>query len=281
MRSNNPTVTLPDGERVPALGLGAWQLGEQPAQRAEELAALRLGLDLGACLIDTAEMYGDGASETLVAEAIRGRREQVFLVTKVHPANATRAGTIAACERSLARLQCGVIDLYLLHWRGKVPLAETLEAFARLRESGKIRHYGVSNFDTADLEELWRIAPGRSLATNQILYNLKRRAVEVSLIPWLRQRRVSVMAYSPIEQAALLRDPQLTQFARRHGLTPAQAAIGWLLTKDGVIAIPRTSSTVRMRENLGALAHPLSPAQVTELEALYPRPAKAGPLEML
>lgn len=276
-----PLVTLPDGERVPALGLGTWQLGEQRSRRTEELAALRLGLDLGARLIDTAEMYGDGASEELVAEAIRGRRDEVFLVTKVFPHNATRSGAIAACERSLARLQSQVIDLYLLHWRGNVPLAETMEAFVRLKSSGKIRHYGVSNFDPGDLNELWQIEAGRAIAANQILYNLKRRAVEVHLIPWLRQHHVPVMAYSPIEQAALIRDRKLVEFARRHELTPAQAAIGWLLTKDNTVAIPRTSNTARMRENLGTLERPLSHAQVRELEALFPRPAKAGLLEML
>ena len=276
-----PTVMLPDGERVPALGLGTWQLGEQRAQRAAEIAALRLGLALGARLIDTAEMYGDGAAESLVAEAIRGRRDEVFLVSKVFPHNATRSGTIDACERSLARLQCDVIDLYLLHWRGNVPLAETMEAFSRLKLSGKIRHYGVSNFDPGDLGELWQTDAGRGIAANQILYNLKRRAVEVNLIPWLRQHGIPVMAYSPIEQAALLRDRKLIEFAHRYDLTPAQAAIAWLLTKDGVIAIPRTSSAARMRENIGALGRPLSAAQVGELEALFPRPAKAGLLEML
>ena len=281
MTSNIQSVTLPDGKRVPALGLGTWQLGEQRGRRAEELAALRLGLDRGATLIDTAEMYGDGASETLVGEAIRGRRDEVFIVTKVFPHNATRSGMPSACERSLSRLKCETIDLYLLHWRGNVPLAETFEAFERLRESGKIRYYGVSNFDPGDLKELWQIEAGRDIAVNQILYNLKRRAVEVSLMPWLRQHHVPVMAYSPIEQAALVRDRKLVDFGRRHGRTPAQAAIGWLMSRPNVITIPRTASPERMRENLAVLDRPLTSAEVSELEALFPRPAKAGLLEML
>jgi diketogulonate reductase-like aldo/keto reductase len=281
MAPNIQSVKLPDGTNVPALGLGTWQLGEQPGKRAEELQALRLGLDRGASLIDTAEMYGDGASEKLVGEAIRGRREEVFIVTKVLPHNATRRGTESACERSLARLGCETIDLYLLHWRGNVPLAETVEAFERLRASGKIRYYGVSNFDLGDLKELWQIAAGREIAANQILYNLKRRAVEVSLIPWLRQHHIPVMAYSPIEQAALVKDRKLVDFGRRHGLTPAQAAIGWLMSRPDVITIPRTSSVDRMRENLAVLDRPLTSAEIAELDALFPRPAKAGLLEML
>lgn len=267
--------------RVPALGLGTWQLGEQPAKRAQELAALRLGLERGASLIDTAEMYGDGASESLVAEAIRGRRDQVFVVSKLYPHNATRAGTQAACERSLARLQCETIDLYLLHWRGNVPLAETMEAFERLRKAGKIRYFGVSNFDPGDLNELWQIPIGREIAVNQILYNLRRRAVEVNLIPWLRQHGVPVMAYSPFEQSALLRDRKLVEFARRHGLTAAQAAIGWILSRPNVIAIPRTASPERMRENLAVLDRALTATELFELDALFPRPARAGLLEML
>jgi diketogulonate reductase-like aldo/keto reductase len=274
------TVALPDGERVPALGLGTWQLGEQRSRRNEEIAALRLGLDLGARLIDTAEMYGEGRSETLIAEVIRGRRDEVFIVSKVYPHNATRSGTVAACERSLRRLGCEALDLYLLHWRGNVPLEETMDAFARLKASGKIRHYGVSNFDPADLEELWQIPEGRAIATNQVLYNLKRRAVEINVLPWLRRHHIPVMAYSPLEQAQLADDPKLLQFARHYGITAAQAAIGWLLAKDNVVAIPRTSSLERMRENLATLEHPLTPSQVMELDALFPRPARAGLLEM-
>ncbi|MFO0519089.1 MAG: aldo/keto reductase [bacterium] len=275
------TVVLPGGERVPAFGLGTWCLGEDPALRAEELATLRLGLDLGATLIDTAEMYGEGASEQLVGEAIRGRRDEVFLVSKVYPHNATRAGAVSACERSLCRLGTDRIDLYLLHWRGSVPFAETLAAFEALQRAGKIRHFGVSNLDLADMQAWCRVAGGAALATNQLLYNLARRGIEWDLLPWLSQRRVPVMAYSPIEQARLLADPKLAGFARRHGMTPAQAALAWLLAREDVIVIPRTARRERLRENIGALAHRLDAAQLAELDGWFPPPAAPRPLEML
>ena len=275
------TVTLPSGKHVSALGLGTWYLGENRATRTEEIATLRLGLDLGVTLIDTAEMYGDGRSEEMVAEAIEGRRNDVFLVSKVSPNNASRKGAVAACERSLARLRTDHIDLYLLHWRGNVPFAETLEAFVALQKAGKIHHFGVSNLDLADMQELESVPGGNAVATNQLLYNLARRGIEWDLLPWLRERRIPVMAYSPIEQARLTLNPKLVDFARRHGITPAQAGLAWLLAHDDVIVIPKTGHRDRLKENFGALDHRLTPAQLAELDRLFPPPTGPRPLEML
>jgi diketogulonate reductase-like aldo/keto reductase len=275
------TVALPSGEQVPAFGLGTWNIGDTRAQRAEEIATLRAGLDAGARLIDTAEMYGDGRSEELVGEAIAGRRDEVFVVTKVFPHNASRKGVPAACERSLKRLKTDRVDLYLLHWRGNVPLAETMEAFAALQKAGKIRHYGVSNLDLADMQELWRVPGGAAVAANQLLYNLTRRGIEWDLQPWLRERRVPIMAYSPIEQGRLLREPRFNAFAKRHGMTPAQAALAWLLAQEGVIVIPKTGRRDRLKENLGALDLVLNADQIKELDGLFPPPAAAQALEML
>ncbi len=261
------SIALPSGERIPALGLGTWCVGDDPAARAEEIATLQLGLDLGVRLIDTAEMYGNGRSEELVGEALRGRRDEAFVVSKVLPQNATRAGTMAACERSLRRLGTDRIDLYLLHWRGAVPFAETLAAFEELTQQGKILHFGVSNLDLADMQELWKLPGGPQVATNQLLYNL--------------QRRVPVMAYSPIEQGRLLRDASLVEFARDNGITAAQAALAWLLHQDDVIVIPKTGNRQRLRENLLASEVQLSPAQLAELNELFPAPTGPTPLEML
>lgn len=277
------TIALPSGERVPAYGQGTWNMGDDRAARAEELATLRLGLDLGATLIDTAEMYGEGRAEELVGEAIAGRRDEAFLVTKVYPHNASRKGIPAACERSLKRLKTDRIDLYLLHWRGSVPLAETMAAFAALQKAGKIRHYGVSNLDMSDMKELWQVQGGNAVAANQLLYNLERRGIEWDLLPWLRERDlpVPVMAYSPIEQARLLGNVKLAEFARRSGVTPSQAALAWLLSKDGVIVIPKTGRRERLKENLGALDLVLNSNQIAELDRLFPPPAAAQPLAML
>lgn len=275
------TVALPSGELVPAFGQGTWNLAEDSATRAEEIATLRLGLDLGVTLIDTAEMYGEGRSEELIAEALGDRRAEVFLVSKVYPHNASRQAAIAACERSLSRLKTDRIDLYLLHWRGDVPLAETMEVFMALQRAGKIRYYGVSNLDLADMQELWSVPGGPAVATDQLLYNLARRGIEWELLPWLRERRVPVMAYSPIEQARLLSNQKLAGFARRHGMSPAQAALAWLLARDDIIVIPKTSRRDRLRENLGALDHPLTPAHVAELDRLFAPPTGPKPLEML
>jgi aldehyde reductase len=275
------TVELPSKQRVPAFGLGTWMMGENRADRAEELATLRLGLDLGATLIDTAEMYGEGLAEELVGEAISGRRDEVFVVSKVYPHNASRRGAILACERSLSRLKTNRIDLYLLHWRGKVPLAETLDAFTALQSSGKIRYYGVSNLDLGDMQELWTAPGGTAVATNQLLYNLGRRGIEWDLLPQLRAWHIPVMAYSPIEQGRLLRNRKLADFARRHGLTAAKAALAWLLAQDDVIVIPKTGHRDRLRENLGALEVHMEPAQLAELNELFPPPKGPRTLEML
>ena len=275
------TVTLPSGEKVPAYGQGTWNMGDDRALRAEELATLRLGLDMGATLIDTAEMYGDGRSEELVGEAIAGRRDEAFIVTKVYPHNASKKGVPAACERSLKRLKTDRIDLYLLHWRGNVPLAETAEAFSALQKAGKIRHYGVSNLDLSDMQEWWKLAGGKAVAANQLLYNLTRRGIEFDLQPWLRERKIATMAYSPIEQARLLKDRKLKQFASAHGMTPAQAALAWLLSREGVIVIPKTGNRERLRENLGALDVSLNEKQLSELDRLFPPPTGAQALDML
>jgi len=275
------TVTLLLGERVPALGQGTWRMGEQRFNRKEEIATLRLGLDLGLTLIDTAEMYGEGRAEQLIAEAIGDRRDEAFLVSKVYPHNSSRQGTVAACERSLQRLRTDRIDLYLLHWRGGVPLAETVEAFAALQRAGKIRHYGVSNFDLADMQELWSAPGGPAVATNQVLYNLVRRGIEWDLLPWCREKSVPIMAYSPIEQAKLILDKKLSDFGRRYGMTPSQAALAWLLANDDIIVIPKTGNSERLKENLGALNHPLTTAQLAELDRLFPPPTGPRPLEML
>jgi diketogulonate reductase-like aldo/keto reductase len=275
------TVLLPCGEAVPALGMGTWNMGDAPARRADELATLRLGLDLGCTLVDTAEMYGEGLSEELVGEALQGRRNEAFIVTKVYPHNASKAGTVAACERSLRRLRTDRIDLYLLHWRGSVPLAETMQALMALQKAGKIRHYGVSNLDLADMRELWKVPGGQGVQTNQLLYNLTRRGIEWDLLPWLRERSVPVMAYSPIEQARLLHHNGLAHFARRHDIPPAQAALAWLLAQDGVIAIPKTSHPDRLRENVAAAQLQLSAEQLAELDVLFKPPSGPTPLDMI
>ncbi len=275
------TILLPSGERVPALGQGTWNMGDQHATRAEEIAALRMGIDHGLTLIDTAEMYGSGRSEELVGEAIAGRREAVFLVSKVLPQNATRLGTIAACEKSLERLKTDRLDLYLLHWRGSAPFAETLEALSRLQADGKIRHHGVSNLDFDEMREWHSLKDGTGVATNQVLYNLSRRGVEWDLAPWLREKRIPLMAYSPLEQARLVNHKGLAAFGHKHGMSPAQAALAWLLAQENVIAIPKCGNRERLEDNLGALSHKLDTVQLAELDALFPPPKHAQPLEML
>ncbi|RYF40365.1 MAG: aldo/keto reductase [Comamonadaceae bacterium] len=275
------TVQLPSGERVPALGQGTWNMGEDAGRRRQEIAALRAGLDLGLSLIDTAEMYGEGRTESLVGEAIAGRRDEVFLVSKVYPHNASPAAMRRACAASLRRLRTDRLDLYLLHWPGSVPIAETVEGFAALQAAGLIRHWGVSNLDTAAMQELWAAPGGAGAQVNQVLYNLTRRGVERKLLPWLDERGVPLMAYSPVEQGRLLQDSRLVDFARARGITPAQAALAWLLARDDVIAIPKTASTERLKENLGALEHPLDAPALAELDRLFPAPKRAVPLEML
>lgn len=268
------------GEDVPVLGLGTWGMGEARGRDPDMVAALQLGLDLGMTLVDTAEMYGEGGAEEVVGKAVAGRRDKVFLVSKVYPHNATRRGTVAACERSLKRLGTDRLDLYLLHWRGEVPLAETLEAFAALRRTGKIRHWGVSNFGMTDMGELWSLPGGAECATNQVLYNLSRRGIEWDLLPWCRERRVPVMAYSPIEQGRLLRQRALGKVAARRGVTPAQIALAWLLTRTPVIVIPKAGDINHVRQNRAALDVTLAPEELAELDRAFP-PPDAKPLEML
>jgi diketogulonate reductase-like aldo/keto reductase len=274
-------VTLPSGVEIPALGLGTWFMGEDRRRRKGELAALRRGLELGLSLVDTAELYGDGAAEALVGEALAGRRDDVFLVSKVLPSNASRAGTIAACERSLRRLGTDRIDLYLLHWRGPHPLAETVEAFEALVRSGKIRHWGVSNLDVDDLEELSAVRAGVNVQTDQVLYNLTRRGIEHDLLPWCRARGLLVMAYSPIEQGRLLGEPALRDVARRHGATAAQVALAWVLREGGVTAIPKAGTPAHVDENRAALELDLEPEDWAALDRAFPAPAGKRPLEML
>jgi diketogulonate reductase-like aldo/keto reductase len=275
------TTKLPSGEAIPVLGQGTWHMAEEPRRRADEIAALRCGLDLGMTLIDTAEMYADGAAEQLVGEAIAGRRDEVFLVSKVLPHNATSRGTIAACERSLRRLGTDRLDLYLLHWRSQVPLAETLEAFVALTRTGKIRHWGVSNFDAADMEELERTSGGGAVATDQVLYNLTRRGIEYDLLPWCRKRGIPIMAYSPVEQGRLLNHPQLQDIAERHRATPAQVALAWVVRQDGLVAIPKAGTPAHVRENRAALDILLTDEDLAALDRVFPPPTGPQPLEMI
>jgi len=273
-------VTLPDGEEVPALGLGTWMMAEDHRKRAAEIAALREGLDRGMRLIDTAEMYADGESEVLVGEAIAGRREEVFLVSKAYPHNAGRASLPKACEASLRRLKTDRIDLYLLHWRGSIPLAETVAAMERLRDAGKIRHWGVSNLDADDMAELVE-AGGGACAANQVLYNLSRRGTEFDLFPALAQRKIPIMAYSPIEQGRLKVAGALAAVAAAHGATPFQVALAWILRRPDVVAIPKAGKAAHVVENHGALALTLTAEDLSRLDQAFPPPHRKTPLAML
>ncbi len=277
----NRSVMLPAGEVVPALGQGTWQMAEDPRRRAREIEALRLGIELGMTLIDTAEMYGEGTAEELVREAIAGQRELVFLVSKVYPHNASRSGVIQACERSLKRLGTDRLDLYLLHWRGNVPLEETVAGFEDLCRMGKIRHWGVSNFDTSDMEELLRLPGGDRCATNQVLYNVSRRGPEFDLIPRMAERRMPLMAYSPVEQGQLPRSGALKAIADKHEASVFQIALAWLLQRPGVIAIPKAGSSDHVRDNHRALQIRLSSGDLKAIDAAFPPPARKRPLEMI
>lgn len=277
----NLTATLPDGESISALGQGTWQMAENAGRRAQEIEALRLGMELGMTLIDTAEMYGEGVAEELVAEALAAERERVFLVSKVYPHNAGRQGVAEACERSLRRLKTDRLDLYLLHWRGSIPLEETVAGFEELRRSGKIRHWGVSNFDVDDMEELLGVPAGENCATNQVLYNVTRRGPEFDLMPWMEARRMPLMAYSPIEQGRLPRGGALQSIGRRHEANPFQIALAWLLNRSGVIAIPKASSVQHVRENHRALEIRLTPEDLAAIDAEFPAPKRKRPLEMI
>lgn len=275
------TVRMPSGDRVPAMGQGTWGMAETPALHDQEIATLRSGIEQGLTLIDTAEMYGDGRTESLVGEAIAGLRDDVFLVSKVYPHNASRKAMRRSCAASLKRLGTDRLDLYLLHWSGNVPIEETLEAFAQLQQDGLIRNWGVSNLDLDAMNELWTVPGGKAVQCNQVLYNLTRRGVEFDLLPWQHDRGVTTMAYCPIEQGRLLRNRELVEFAKRHGMTPAQAALAWLLARDDVIVIPKTAHEERLVENIGALAHTLDEAALAELDVLFPPPLRAVPLEMI
>lgn len=281
MTDPQPTVTLPDGETVPAYGQGTWHMGENRRRAEAEAAALRLGIELGVKLIDTAEMYGNGVAEQIVARAMAGRRDELFIVSKVLPYNASRRGVVEACERSLKRLNTDHIDLYLLHWRGSVPFAETLSGFDRLQRDGKIRHHGVSNFGLDDIKEWVALDGGAAVATNQILYNLTRRGPEWDLIPWCRERNIPIMAYSPIEQGRMLGHRALAEVAAKHRATPAQVALAWLLRQEGMIVIPKATEAAHVRENRLALDLALDETDLATLDRSFPPPKGRTALGML
>jgi diketogulonate reductase-like aldo/keto reductase len=274
-------VKLSAGEEVPALGQGTWKMAEDRAPRADELAALRLGIELGMTLIDTAEMYGEGKTEELVGEAIVGLRDRVFLVSKVYPHNASRVGVAQACERSLRRLKTDRLDLYLLHWPGSVPIAETVEGFEALKRAGKIRHWGVSNFDADEMKELFEVPGGRACATNQILYNLSRRGPEYDLLPWMEERGLPTMAYSPIEQGRLRRSGALDEIGWKHGATLYQIALAWVMRRPDVIAIPKAARAEHVRENRTAAGIVLDEHDLSAIDAAYAPPKRKKPLEMI
>jgi diketogulonate reductase-like aldo/keto reductase len=267
--------------RLPKFGLGTWRMGEDARLRADEVQALRAGLDLGVTLIDTAEMYGEGGAEQVVGDAIAGRRDAVTLVSKIYPHNAGARSAIAACERSLARLRVEAIDVYLLHWRGRIPLAETVGAFERLRREGKIRAWGVSNFDVGDMHELLALPEGKHCVTNQVLYHLGERTIEWSLLPLCRERGIDVMAYSPLGQGDLLDHAKLRSVARRVGATPAQVALAFLLGQPGVVAIPKAVRPAHLRDDLDARELVLDAAARAALDAAFPPPKRARALPML
>src|ERR1700761_2761868 len=279
----NPSRSIPlrSGEKIAALGQGTWHFAESPGKWADEVASIRLGVDLGMTVIDTAEMYSNGAAEALVGEAIAGRRSEVFLIDKVLPHHATRVGTVRACKASLDRLGVEYIDLYLLHWRGPVPLVETIEGFAELKLDGLIRHWGVSNFDLDDMVELSSVSDGDEVQTNQILYNLTRRGPEYALLPWLAQHGIATMAYSPIEQVRLIEYPALQGIARRHDATPAQVSLAWVLQHDGVSAIPRAGTLSHVRQNAAARDIELTSDDLRALDRAFPPPTRPRPLEVL
>ena len=281
MNRSVTTIALRGGETVSALGQGTWYMGDHPSKRGAEIAALRLGIKLGLNLIDTAEMYGNGRAESLVGEAIDGMREQIFLVTKVLPSNASRSGVRRACEASLKRLRTDRIDLYLLHWSSPHPLAETIRGFEDLLAAGKIRYWGVSNFDVHEMEQLLATQGGAGGIVNQVLYNLTRRGIEHDLLPWCRERAIPIMAYSPIEQGRVLHHPGLQGVARRHDATPAQIALAWVLRQENIVAIPKAASSAHVRENRAALDLRLTEQDFAELDRAFPPPAGPAPLEML
>jgi len=278
-----PTVALPGGEQIPILGAGTWGMAEHPGRRAREIAALRRAVDVGMTLIDTAEMYAGGAAEQLIADALGDRRREIFLVSKVLPQHATRRGTVSACEASLRRLKTDHLDMYLLHWRGAVPLDETVTAFEALQRQGKVRHWGVSNFDVDDMEELVQLTgkADSSVASNQVLYNLMRRGIEYDLLPWCRARKIPIIAYSPLDHGRLVNDKTLQAVAERLDATAAQVALAWVLRQEGVAAIAKAGDFEHVRENLGALEIGLTTEDLDELDEAFPPPTHKTPLEMI
>lgn len=276
-----PTTSLPSGKVIPVIGQGTWHMGERKASAAEEAKCLRHGLDLGMTLIDTAEMYADGGAERIVGEAIKGRRSDAFIVSKVLPTNASRDGTIKACEASLKRLGTDHIDLYLLHWRGRYRLAETVEAFETLCEAGKIGAWGVSNFDTDDMQELLAVPNGSNVTANQVLYNLARRGIEYDLLKDSQARGISVMAYSPLDEGRLMRHPDLIHIAKAHQATVAQVALAFLIRNPGVIVIPKTAMPERVRENRATVEVELTQDDLAILDRAFPPPGRKMPLEMI
>ena len=272
MNTPLPSVLLADGTPVPALGLGTWHMGESPRRRSREAAALAAGIGLGMTLIDTAEMYGDGGAEEVVGDAIAGRRDQVFVVSKVYPHNAGAKSAIAACERSLRRLRSDRLDLYLLHWRGRIPLAETVDAFERLRRDGKILRWGVSNFDVDDMRELLALPEGGHCAANQVLYHLGERGAEWALAGLCRKHRIPLIAYCPLGEGGLLHDRRLRTIARAVGASPAQVALAWLIAR-GAIAIPKSADVDHLRENRAAAALALSAATLADIDRAFPPPS--------
>ena len=275
------TVQLFSGRSVPVLGQGTWEMGEDSTKRKEEIEALRVGVELGMSLIDTAELYGNGASEELISEALGNQRKEVFLCSKVLPDHASLKGTIQACENSLRRLRTDYLDLYLLHWKGSIPLDETLEAFQYLKQAGKILDYGVSNFDVDDMEEAISLPGGDEIATNQVLYNLMRRGIEWDLIPLCQERKMPIMAYSPIERGSLLSNSVLKAIASRHSVTPSQIALAWVLRQKGVIAIPKASKPEHVIENRAALEIKLTEEDLRELDQAFPPPKRKVALEII
>ena len=281
MLDDIPSITMPERRAVPALGLGTWNMGEAQADEAREIASIRKAIELGMTVIDTAEMYADGKSEKVVGKAMQGIRDDVFLVSKVYPWNASAKGTIEACENSLRRLGTDRMDLYLLHWRGDYPIAETVAAFETLKADGKIGAWGVSNFDTADMEELFAVPDGKNCAANQVLYNLSRRGAEYDLLPWCQNHGIPVMAYSPIEQGRLIKNHELIRIAKAYQATPAQVALAFLLERDGVLAIPKTANAERVKENRGAVDLEITEEDWKALDAAFPPPTAKSPLQML
>ncbi|MDY8045861.1 aldo/keto reductase [Paenibacillus polymyxa] len=279
-------ITWTDGREVPLIGQGTWHMGEKASLRQEEVRALQLGLELGMTLVDTAEMYAEGGAEEIVGEAIRGRRDDVYLVSKAYPHHADRQGLAQACEASLTRMGTEYVDMYLLHWRGNIPLEETIQGMEKLREQGKIRSWGVSNLDKSDMEELWSLSGGEACAVNQVLYHAASRGIEYDLLPWSRTHGVPVMAYCPIAQGGrlrrgLLEHPVMVDIATSHGVTPSQIALAWVIRDGDVWAIPKAVQESHIRENAAAANIRLTPEQLQQIDEVFPPPTRKQPLDMV